>query len=146
MTTGYPPPGPGPSPQVDPRDAVNIPAILLMVTGGIMALSGLWGLVAPAKDMSAVLDDPNFPEQLRPMFEFLGSGAGRATNLLPVALGGLVFFGGLKMRQLQSRGLAMAASIVALIPCFGCCCLGLPVGIWSLIVLSKPEVKAAFRP
>jgi hypothetical protein len=40
----------------------------------------------------------------------------------------------------------MAASIIAIIPCFGpCCCLGIPVGIWALVVINKPEVKSAFR-
>jgi hypothetical protein len=26
-----------------------------------------------------------------------------------------------------------------------CCFIGLPIGIWALIVLAKPEVKAAFH-
>ncbi len=34
----------------------------------------------------------------------------------------------------------------AMIPCVSpCCLLGLPLGIWALIVLVKPEVKAAFQ-
>jgi hypothetical protein len=38
------------------------------------------------------------------------------------------------------------ASILAMIPCFtSCCCLvGLPIGIYALVVLNKPEVKSAF--
>jgi hypothetical protein len=40
----------------------------------------------------------------------------------------------------------LAAAIVALIPCFSPCCLiGLPIGIWALVVLSKPEVKSQFE-
>jgi hypothetical protein len=32
-----------------------------------------------------------------------------------------------------------------MIPCISpCCLLGLPIGIWALVVLLKPEVKAAF--
>lgn len=38
------------------------------------------------------------------------------------------------------------AAILAMIPCVSpCCLLGLPLGIWALIVLLKPEVKAAFQ-
>jgi hypothetical protein len=34
---------------------------------------------------------------------------------------------------------------LGLIPCFcPSCFVGIPVGIWSLVVLMKPEVKAAF--
>jgi hypothetical protein len=40
---------------------------------------------------------------------------------------------------------AMASSILALAPCVSpCCVVGLPIGIWSLVVLSQPEVKSAF--
>jgi hypothetical protein len=50
------------------------------------------------------------------------------------------------MRKLDSYGLAMTASIVALIPCISpCCVVGLPIGIWALVILSKPEVKSAFH-
>jgi hypothetical protein len=40
----------------------------------------------------------------------------------------------------------MTASILALAPCISPCCLvGLPIGIWALVVLSKPEVKSSFH-
>jgi hypothetical protein len=55
------------------------------------------------------------------------------------------FFGGLSMLKLQNRLVALAGSI-AIMPgtCF-CCALGFPVGIWSIAVLIRPEVKAAFH-
>jgi hypothetical protein len=50
------------------------------------------------------------------------------------------------MRKLESFGLCMTASILAMIPCLSpCCILGLPFGIWALVVLNKPEVKSAFQ-
>jgi hypothetical protein len=73
------------------------------------------------------------------------SRGGIFANIFGLALNSFIIFGALKMKNLENRGLAMAASIVALIPCFTCYCIGIPVGIWSLVVLSKPEVKAAFR-
>ena len=40
----------------------------------------------------------------------------------------------------------MTATILAMIPCISpCCLLGLPVGIWSLVVLLDENVKASFR-
>jgi hypothetical protein len=69
------------------------------------------------------------------------------SSLFQLALGGVTFLGALKMKNLESYPFAMAASIIAIIPCFGsCCCIGIPIGIWSLIVLNKPEVKSSFRP
>lgn len=57
----------------------------------------------------------------------------------------VILWGGIWMKNLRSYGLAMAASILAMVPCFSpCCLLGLPIGIWALVVLSEPGVKAAF--
>jgi hypothetical protein len=49
------------------------------------------------------------------------------------------------MLHLKNYGLCVAAAIIALVPCTSpCCCLGLPIGIWALVVLTKAEVKTAF--
>jgi hypothetical protein len=65
--------------------------------------------------------------------------------IIGILIGGLIFYAALQMRKLQSYGLAMAGSIIAMIPCISpCCIIGLPIGIWALVVLTKPEVKAAF--
>src|SRR5205807_7261566 len=59
-----------------------------------------------------------------------------------LGIGVLIIVGAQRMKNLQSHGMAMAASIVAMIPCISpCCLLGLPFGIWALIILLKPEVK-----
>jgi hypothetical protein len=59
----------------------------------------------------------------------------------------IAFIGAFRMRQLKSYGLAMASAIIAMVPCttYMCCLLMLPMGIWALTVLLKPEVKSAFR-
>lgn len=49
-----------------------------------------------------------------------------------------------KMTNLVDHKLCMIASITAMVPCFSCWLVGLPIGIWALVVLSKPEVKSAF--
>jgi len=75
------------------------------------------------------------------------SGAlGAVSSSLGILISGVIFYGGLKMKRLENHGLAVAASILAIIPCTSpCCLLGIPVGIWALVVLSKPEVKSAFH-
>ncbi len=61
-------------------------------------------------------------------------------------IGIVIALGAVKMKNLQSYGLAMTASILAMIPCVSpCCLLGLPFGIWALVVLGRPEVKSAFH-
>jgi len=91
------------------------------------------------------MGNPNLPEGFK-SFAAASSKGGVFFPLIMLVANAFVLFGGLKMRNLESFGLAMAAAIIAVIPCCPCGCIGIPAGIWALIVLNKPEVKAAFRP
>ncbi|WP_224241647.1 hypothetical protein [Hyalangium gracile] len=133
------------------REMVSTPAILLMVVGGITVVSALFGIVqnlvgSNEAAMAEMMNNPQIPEGAKSAIAAMSKG-GIFSSLFQLALGSVTVFGGLKMKNLESFGLAMAASIIAIIPCIGsCCCIGIPIGIWSLIVLNKPEVKSAFRP
>jgi len=60
-------------------------------------------------------------------------------------VGVVVLLGAGKMQKLESYQFALTASIMAMVPCISPCCLfGLPLGIWALVVLNKPEVKSHF--
>ena len=146
------PSSPGPVNEEAARQQVAGPAIFLMVVGGLWAASSLWNLVqlmvSSQKLPPQIYDDPNLAPVLPYLEKYMEVSTGPAgylTIALSLAMGALVLVGGLKMKNLESRGLAMAGSIIALLPCSCCCVLGLPAGIWSLVVLSKPEIKAAFR-
>jgi hypothetical protein len=56
----------------------------------------------------------------------------------------LIIIAGSKMLRLRSYGLAVAGSIIALVPCHLAFPVGLIFGIWSLAVLSGIDVQAAF--
>ena len=74
----------------------------------------------------------------------LNAASGLFGAIFGLCLGGVILFGAMKMNKLQNYGMAMAGTIAAMLPCTLCCIIGLPLGIWSLVVLMKPEVKAAF--
>jgi serine/threonine-protein kinase len=57
---------------------------------------------------------------------------------------GLMILGGLLMRRLEGYWVAVASSIAAMLIGPGYL-IGWPVGIWSLVVLSRREVRQAFR-
>ena len=58
----------------------------------------------------------------------------------------VMLIGGMKMLKLESPGLCRTAAILCCIPCCnGTLLFAIPGGIWALVVLSEPEVKAAFR-
>jgi hypothetical protein len=66
-----------------------------------------------------------------------------ALLLSAFVLSGIVFVGSLRMMRLQSYGLAVAAAILAMVVTPGNL-IGFPIGIWALVVLLRPEVRAAF--
>jgi tRNA A-37 threonylcarbamoyl transferase component Bud32 len=53
---------------------------------------------------------------------------------------------GVTMLRLGSYRLAVKGSVLAMIPCTLTSLLTIPAGIWAFIVLSDPEVEAAFPP
>ena len=67
------------------------------------------------------------------------------TGCLGLLVTGVILLAGLKMRNLDSYGLCIAGSVLAVLPCNACCCIGLVIGIWSLVILSRDEVKSAFQ-
>ncbi|HVS69836.1 MAG TPA: hypothetical protein VHQ47_01120 [Phycisphaerae bacterium] len=120
----------------DPRAQVSLPATLLMVVGGCNIASCVYWL-------------------LRALIGFgVSSTMGGAMvggvwcflwMALAIIIGAINIFGGIKMKSLQNYNAALAGAVAAILPCTCCCIAGLAVGIWSLVVLMKPEVKAAFR-
>ena len=164
-----PPAGTAPSPQAPPAapvaaplapDAgraralseVSGPAIGLIITGAIgVAYSG-FGILnrlliigsGRAANIRAMHFQGETPE-VRRVIEMLSGPSGVVINLVDIAVGIFIIFAALKMKKLESHGMAVAGSILALIPCCSpCCCIGIPLGIWALVVLTKAEVKGYF--
>ncbi len=123
-------------------DQLKGPAIGLMVTAGIGAAFQILGLALNL--MGAGMGALARGSQGMP--SMMSGGIGAVFNVIGLVMSVVVFMGASKMKNAESYGFAMAAAIIAMIPCLGpCCLLGLPLGIWALVVLMKPEVKAAFN-
>ncbi|MBX5480632.1 MAG: hypothetical protein IRZ16_02110 [Myxococcaceae bacterium] len=144
-----PPSSSGSPPSGQAIDAVKLPAIFLIITGAIGLVLALIGIVqhligANEAQLAQVMSDPNVPPAAKNFIQMSSKG-GVFSNIIVLLTSGFTIFGAMNMMKLRSFGLSMAAAIVAMLPCFGpCCCLGLPIGIWALVVLNKPEVKSAF--
>ncbi len=136
----------GQPPQVDYAAAsskVSVPAILMMVVAGLAILLSLLNIVLQLLGTSfATLGGGAADERFVRMFS---GGLGIVMALLGIAINGFVVFGAMKMKNLEGYPLAMAATILCMLPCSCCCVISLPVGVWSLIVLLDANVKAAFR-
>ena len=143
------PPGPvpvltaAPPAGADAAESVKGPAIGLIVVailGALLQIASLGLRLGGASFMA----NSGMPNQA--WVNMFSGPIGVVSGVIGLLVSGVIFFGALKMKSLESYGLAMAASIIAMIPCFSpCCLLGLPIGIWAIVVLSKPEVKSAFH-
>ena len=129
------------------------PGISLMILGGLGILYCLQAMIRMfVTDWSQAPIPPETPPELQNMmkqvFQFLavyGKTIGTGYYAVIAALHGLVLFGGYKMKQLESITLCWIAAILA-IPIYGCCCcLSLPISIWAMVTLSRPEVRTRFR-
>ena len=124
--------------QPDPAGRVAAPAIGLMVAGGLSAVFTLFSLLILGIGGTAAISDPEVRDAL-PGFGILA-----VFGIVKLVLDALTIYAGLQMRQLRSWTLCMAGSVAAMLPCSACCLLGLPMGIWALIVLIDNEVKRLF--
>jgi len=130
----------------NPAQLVQGPGIVLVIVGALGFALHISSLLAHVIGWTLARQPSTGNPELDRVMTFLSGGAGVAIDVLWLGLSALIGFGGLRMIKLKNYGLCIAASVIALVPClFPCCCLGLPAGIWALIVLSRPEVKAAFE-
>ena len=140
---------PTPPPPANVEGKVKAPAIALLVTACLAILLYLAALVAVLTGAGAGAVQPTG-----------GQGPGGTPVNLPVAsstlvivqvvvgivLGLFVVYASLQMMKLRAWGVSLAGAIVAMLPLmWPCCLLGLPFGIWAIVVLVSADVKAAFR-
>jgi hypothetical protein len=130
----------------DPRQRVQskvlAPAVALIVVGVAGLAVSIFNF---AFSFTEPMIDPNAPKIIQDMQ------AGATGPLVSVIQGifcllnSFLILGGVQMARFRTWGLALAASVAAMVNFGTCCCVvGLPVGIWSIVVLMSEDVKLAF--
>ncbi len=67
------------------------------------------------------------------------------TAVLQMAFGVVLIVAAAHMRKLEQYPLCVTASILAMLPVYPWWMIGVPIGIWSLVVVTRPESRLAFR-
>jgi hypothetical protein len=152
-----------PSPEI--RSKVNAPATGLLVYGILSSVLAFFGIMMAALNMAGMnplmnnqqqemekLKDQMGAEQAEFMdqinkFSALTSGPlGLVSNGIVLAIGILTIVTSNRMKKFQGHTMSIVVSVLACIPCTsGCCFVGIPIGIWAIVVLLDSNVKAAFR-
>jgi hypothetical protein len=133
-----------PPPGGNAADQVSMPAMGLMIAGGLGLVGNILFLLLHFGALA-----------LGGLSSFAGGGMGGMMagsiglffRIFGLAACCYVIYGGMHMKGLKNYTMALVAAIVAVIPCFipcPCCFIGIAAGIWAIIILIKPEVKAAF--
>jgi GYF domain 2 len=125
-----------------PAIALKVTAIIGLVVVGLGLVMNIMSLAGkPLTFGMPQLGDP----RMQKMFSQLGGGLGIVQSLIGGGIGVVILMGASKMQSLTSYQFAFTASILAMLPCLSpCCLLGLPFGIWALVVLNRPEIKSQF--
>jgi phage FluMu protein Com len=142
--------GPSPMPGVaaygvPAAQRVSGPATALMVTAALGILAHVYGilyaLIAVGIGIGATMTVRLWPFPM--MVDRRGMAACEVFGLVMAVI---VLIGAVKMKNLENYSFAIASAIIAIVPCTSqCCLLGVPFGIWALVVLNDSSVKAAFR-
>ena len=125
-------------------DQVSGPSVGLLITGILGAVLSFIGLIASIFETG--IESIKAHEFIGKYASIAEGAAGVAFCFVGLLVAGFIIYASLKMKELTQWSLCIAASIIAMIPCISpCCIVGLPIGIWCLVVLTKPEVKTAFH-
>jgi hypothetical protein len=140
------------------RSRVSTPAIGLIVVGALTLFATAAGFVQlsrldPAFDdaVKQTENNPNIPaQQKKDQIQLINNIRDAFKTYGPVfyavagVIGVIVLIGGLRMRVLGSPGLVYISALLAMLPFSACCFLGVIFGIWTFVVMMKPEVKAGY--
>ena len=131
--------------QPDTRKLTTPVAITMLVLAGLHILFVAGSMLFSSSDMMRELED--VIRESDPTFDMpdaLMSSAGFVSNLVSIAIGLFVGFGALKLLKQEAWGLSLAAAILMVIPCLGPCCpIGIPVGIWAIVILVRNDVRVS---
>jgi serine/threonine protein kinase len=118
---------------------VTIPAVGLIVAGLLKLFSALTALAFLSHLHGSWLG--NFMGPAASLLPFNNPLFGWSAGLFKAIPALLMIYGGVQMLQLRSYAWSIAAGILGIV---FCSLIGLPMGIWALIVLTNPDVREAF--
>jgi len=127
-------PAPGPGGNVA---IVTAPAVALIIAGAYNIFGGVLGMIFLSGSSVWLAHLTG----LTGLFESSGAVAISSELFFKVVPGIIIVFGGYQMLHRRSYAWAMAAAIVAVV---ACSLIGLPVGIWALVVLARADARTAF--
>ncbi len=158
--SGWPaPPQPAwqaPQPGLGASGSVRGPAIGLLIVGifgSLVSLAGLALFIYLLSAGQAATDQLASAYPPGPLQDWIRNAYSPAQNRMNLAfqvifavMNVVILAAAVQMLRVRTFWLAVVGSVLAIVNINSlCCCLGAPIGIWSLIVLFQPGVMSAFK-
>ena len=128
------------------RSRLMLPAIFLLIIAPLAILG--YGIDCAFRFVNDPADNPLLqnPDAQQVEAAYVGQMGFAVVEIIAIICQIVVIVGAIQMMQVKSHSMAKAAAIISCVPCLtGCCLLGIPFGIWTLVVLNDPTVRQAFE-
>ncbi|MEO1527143.1 MAG: hypothetical protein AAFX06_17015 [Planctomycetota bacterium] len=127
-------------PPINASNPLMAPAIILLVIASLWLLYSILNV-----GFATMIGPPAPPPDAPPGFE-VGQKFGFYGMLILMPLTSIIVIAGcIQMLRLKMYPLAMTAAVVSVIPfCSSCLVLGIPFGIWAIVLLLREDVKTRF--
>jgi hypothetical protein len=128
-----------------PRDILKGPSVAMIVLGIVNGLLALIYAIVWLAGLAVGQQQHTFGSESEQAGYYVGWIGGLAISIVCLITSPVILYAGVQMGQAKSYGLCKTGAILAAIPCTSFCCIaGIPIGIWAVVTLNKPEVKAGF--
>ena len=114
--------------------------VVSVISVVVFTLFAIFSVFMLLTGISASLDKGNMPisKEVQVMVRI-------CWGILIICVNAFIYFAGTQMRQGRKYLMCEIAAALAVVPCVGpCYILGIPFGIWALVVLNRPEVRESF--
>ena len=131
--------------ELEVKRSLRVPAVGLISSG---VINIIWSLVWLFSNSIGFVNEENkkFATEGERIAGTVGYVLGSMFLVLGLAIAPTVIYAALQMLKGERYRLAKTAAILSIIPCTSCCFfISIPFGIWTLVVLADPQVKAFFQ-
>jgi hypothetical protein len=131
---------------IDNLQKLRGPATALILAGSLNGMIGLLALLGGLMRLSGIGGRESLPVEDAERIGYMTSTVVTySMSLLSLLVAPVIVYGAVQMMKAKNYRAARIAAILVIIPFTSCCFLvGIPMGVWALVTLGKPEVKAAF--
>jgi len=130
----------------DHLQRLRAPGTALIIAASLNGMIGVIALLGGLLRLSGLSGREELPiDEVERMGYVTSTVLTYGISVLSLLLAPVIIYGAVRMMQGKNYRMARVAAMVAINPFTACCfVVSVPIGIWAMVLLGKPEVKAVF--